>query len=373
MHVCIWHHFSQARTKTFSTKTSTTQIFIFIDGLKKKKFLKKIMHFSRSLVAAGLLASSQPGLAVPTTKLFVFNREVITSPLISKDFPDPSIVQDIDGFWYSFATNSNGKHIQIARGIDPLGPWALLDRDALPDGAWTSGRNTWAPDVVIADDGSYVMYYSGELANNTRHHCIGVATASTIVGPYKPRPEPLACPLDIGGAIDPSGFVDSSTKKRYVVYKVDGNSIGNGGDCGNGVEPLVSTPILLQELGGDGVTPIGKPVKILDRTKDDGPLVEAPSLVRTAGGLYVLFFSSGCFSSPRYNVKYAIADKITGPYVRSSIPLLQTGDFGLTAPGGATSVVTADKMVFHANCPAGRCLFAATYTVMGSNIIISNT
>ncbi|CRK23815.1 hypothetical protein BN1708_018068, partial [Verticillium longisporum] len=49
---------------------------------------------------------------------------------------------------------------------------------------------------------------------------------------------------------------------------------------------------MLQEVGPDGFTKIGNPVQILDRTEADGPLVEAPDIVRLEDGTYVLFFSS---------------------------------------------------------------------------------
>ena len=66
----------------------------------------------------------------------------------------------------------------------------------------------------------------------------------------------------IGDAIGPPPFQDSNGK--LYVYKVDGNSIGHGGDCNNGIEPLVPVPIMLQELEDDGATSAGDPVQILD-------------------------------------------------------------------------------------------------------------
>jgi beta-xylosidase len=103
-----------------------------------------------------------------------------------------------------------------------------------------------------------------------------------------------------GGAIDPSGFQDADGT-RYVVYKIDGNNIGHGGSCNNGVAPIVPTPIMLQQVESDGITLVGGAQEILTNGEYDGPLVEAPSLSRisdpsSAGGqLYILFFSSNCF------------------------------------------------------------------------------
>lgn len=119
----------------------------------------------------------------------------------------------------------------------------------------------------------------------------------------------------------------------YVAWKVDGNGIGHGGLCGNTREPIVSTPIMLQEMEADGITPVDEPVQILDRDASDGPLIEAPAITRSHEGIYFLFFSSGCTRSPTYDVKYATAKTIRGPYTRADEPILKTGTWGLVAPG----------------------------------------
>lgn len=100
----------------------------------------------------------------------------------------------------------------------------------------------------------------------------------------------------------------------YVVDKDDGNNVGSGGYCGNTKVPRKPVPILLQELENDGITPIGGPTTILSIIKSAGPLVEAPNIVRTEDGIYYLLFSSYCFTSLGYNVKYAHATSVKGPY-----------------------------------------------------------
>lgn len=112
-------------------------------------------------------------------------------------------------------------------------------------------------------------------------HCVGAATSTSPAGPYTPETSPIQCATSGGGAIDPAGFQDSDGT-RYVVYKVDGNNLGGGGSCGNG-DDSHSTPLMLQALESDGVTPNGDPVQILDRSDADGPLIEAPDLVLNGG------------------------------------------------------------------------------------------
>lgn len=206
-----------------------------------------------------------------------------------------------------------------------------------------------------------MVYYSGELKDWQMHHCIGAAISESKSpkGPYRPQNTTLACPRKKGGAIDPSPFRDVDGK-LYVTYKIDANSIGHGGVCNNSKKPFVTVQLMLQELKEDGITPVGNPVPILESNqRDDGPLVESPNLIRTPEGVYYLFFSSHCFLSPKYDIKYASASSVKGPYTRAKRALLQSGDFGLKGPGGATVSTDGTKMVFHANCDDVRCMYIA--------------
>ncbi|KAJ5157699.1 uncharacterized protein N7482_008799 [Penicillium canariense] len=294
---------------------------------------------------------------------------------LNTDFPDPSFMKAADGKWYAFGTNGNGKRVQVAVSPD-FSHWTLLDIDALPTlGSWETAKDHWAPDVVLRDDGKYAMTYSGESKSDTPHHCVGTAVADKPMGPYVPSNTPLSCRLDQGGSIDSAGFKDKDGS-RYVVFKVDGNSVGHGGDCNNGNPPLVSTPIMLQKVKADGVTPIGDAVKILDRNTNDGdgPLVEAPSLL-LHNGVYFLFYSTHCFTDSKYDVRWATASSITGPYHKSNVQLLKSGDYGgLISPGGATVCGCGDRMLFHAWCDNSmkqRCMYVADLVLSGTTASIA--
>ncbi|PYH48956.1 glycoside hydrolase family 43 protein [Aspergillus saccharolyticus JOP 1030-1] len=294
---------------------------------------------------------------------------------VLSDFPDPGLLH-VNNTWYTYGTNaakndSEVPHVPVATAT-VFNSWTRLeDHDAMPSlSSWETKINHYAPDVIQRDDGRFVLYYSGELKDWLYHHCVGVAVSNGTnpAGPFMPQSKPLACPRNQGGAIDPSPFRDVDGK-LYVVYKADANSIGHGGDCNNGKKPVLAVPILLQELEADGVTPVGNPVQILQNDKSDGPLVEAPNILRTPQGIYYLFFSSHCFTSPKYNVKYAYATSLKGPYTRANRPLLKTGDFDLISPGGATVSRDGTKMVFHANCGKLRCLYAAAITIHANSTI----
>ncbi|KAF9894548.1 hypothetical protein FE257_006433 [Aspergillus nanangensis] len=285
------------------------------------------------------------------------------------NFPDPGLIQ-FNGTWIAYGTNAainntEVPHVPVATSEDFANWTRIRDYDAMPTIAtWETSANHWAPDVIQRNDGKFLLYYSGELKDWTRHHCVGVAISTTNdpLGPFTPHDKPVACPRQHGGAIDPSAFRDIDGK-LYIVYKADANSIGNGGTCNNSKKPILTVPILLQELEEDGVTPVGDPVEILYNEDIDGPLVEAPNLIRTQG-LYYLFFSSHCYRSPGYDIKYAYSTELQGPYVRAARPLLKTGDFGLRSPGGATVSQDGTKMVFHADCDSSwRCMYAAAIDI----------
>jgi hypothetical protein len=175
------------------------------------------------------------------------DRAAAINPLISFNFPDPSILQDSDGTWYAFATNGNNHNVQAASASSPSGPWSVLD-NAYPlptPGAWSNGQNFWAPDIRKIGS-KYVLYYTATDAEQTAQHCVETTTSDTILGPYSAAATPIACNVTVGGAIDPSGFTDQDGT-HYVGYKIDGNSVGHGGSCGNTVAPIVPTPMMQQQ------------------------------------------------------------------------------------------------------------------------------
>ncbi|KAL9049329.1 MAG: hypothetical protein Q9162_007279 [Coniocarpon cinnabarinum] len=304
------------------------------------------------------------------------------------NFPDPSLYYDTSSrTWYAFATNQAAGilnldrastdlshlsigNIQIANSTDFV-TWNLANNDSDPlpsSGNWTKQgstdlsslpyhdgegdeetltpqvhldvprANVWAPELLHRpSDGKWVLFYAASI-NVGLTHCIGAAVASTPMGPFVPVHQPLVCPREAGGAIDPAVFVDEADNNAiYLAYKVDGDIRGHGGECNNMVEPVVPTPIMLQRLKNDGITldKTFEPIQLLDRIAEDGPLIEAPSLVK-AGDFYFLFYSSGCTRYPDYTLRYAFATNIAGPYTRAEPALLKTGDFSLTAPGSAS-------------------------------------
>jgi len=184
------------------------------------------------------------------------------------------------------------------------------------------------------------MYYTAFSAADG-NHCIGAATSSTPVGPFTPQSAPILCDASGGGVIDASGF-EAPGGDLYLVWKVDGNSMGK------------STPIFIQPLGADGYTLQGSATQLITNGPGDGGIVEAPSLVYW-DDYYYLFFSSNFFKTILYDVSYAVAKNVTGPYIKvqaPNAPLLVSGKCGTAGPGGATVINVQDKYVnavFHSD------------------------
>lgn len=329
----------------------------------------------------GSLSSTVHGSVLP--------RDSKPKPVIPGNFADPSIIH-VGNAWHAFATNAKrdtnnrGPNVQMSSSPDGK-KWTKPDgkTDALPDpGCWVDkgpdGPDVWAPHVVELPnphkfrDSQFVMYYGAREAKGLHRHCIGAAVSTKIEGPYLARAEALVCDSDKGGAIDPAGFQDSDGK-LYVTYKIDGNVIGHGGTCNNMKDPIVPTPIMLQGLRDDGVTPEGEAKQILDRGAGDGPLIEAPSLIKYEN-IYYLFFSSQCVTDTNYDTSYATSKNLCGPYVKTDRPLIVAGGaLDLVGPGSAMispePISTSDpnqkvfRMAFHAWVDHKRSMFTGDVTL----------
>lgn len=88
----------------------------------------------------------------------------------------------------------------------------------------------------------------------------------------------------------------------------------------------------------------------------------------------MLFYSSGFYMNNTYTVSYATAQNVTGPYTKQGV-LLETGSYGLSAPGGADVVRDGSKMVFHANAGrewnGTRYMWTGEVMIVGTNVTVT--
>lgn len=85
----------------------------------------------------------------------------VNGPAITANFPDPAMLT-VNGVYYVFSTNSGGKNVPVQTSTDFVN-WSPL-ADALPTvGAWSTGANIWAPDVIQLGKLYHLVNYSTRL------------------------------------------------------------------------------------------------------------------------------------------------------------------------------------------------------------------
>ncbi len=268
------------------------------------------------------------------------------NPVIDADFPDPGVVKANDGSYYAYATQTTGLRIQVASSPN-LVTWGTRT-EALPTKpGWTSSTsNYFAPDVSYREN-RYVMYYAAQADTTAGTYCIGMAQSTAPAGPFVDIGHPLVCGAGRGNGdfttIDPQGFDDPNTGKRYLFW-------GSG-----------FAPIQVQELAADrasfapGSSPT--PIVVPRAGQPYENLVEGVWVTYHAPYYYVFYSGDACCGTgAHYAVMVGRSSNVTGPYEfrRTStngpaVPVL-VGGTPWTAPGH-NSVIHAgndDWMLYHA-------------------------
>jgi arabinan endo-1,5-alpha-L-arabinosidase len=275
------------------------------------------------------------------------------NPVLDRDFPDPAVLRDADGWFYAYATQGESEwrmlNIQVARSRD-LVQWEHLG-DALPrKPPWAGATQAiWAPHVIRDPSlGAYFMYYSAE-RDDGNGKCLAVAIAQAPAGPFVDAGRPLLCGEGIEH-IDPMAFDDPQTGKRLLYW-------GSG-----------SKPIRVRELAPDrlGFLPGSVPTDVLfsDRDKPYRSLIEG-AWATFRNGTYYLFHSGDrcCAREPRYAVMVSRAASALGPFelfsdaARGGSNAILEGGGAWLAPGHnsvATDDEGADWILYHAIHPQRR-------------------
>jgi beta-xylosidase len=181
---------------------------------------------------------------------------------------------------------------------------------------WATSGRSWAPEIVRI--GSHlVSYYTQN--SKAKHGAIGVSWTNDLAGKsfYPARSTAIVNGDHVGGVIDPSYFKDPSTGNQYLLYKIDGNSIG------------VDTRIRINQLSDDGRKVVGTPQTIKTGGNRLSNLVEGQDLIKY-GSYYYLFYSYGSFLDS-YQVRVARSKSVYGPY--SGDRIILKGSSVFKAPG----------------------------------------
>jgi hypothetical protein len=261
------------------------------------------------------------------------------SPAFDHDAPDPDVVREGTDY-FAFTTGTDlGNHIQ-----------ALIDTTGSPGSGWRSYTggygstalpvvphweevNTQTSPGVFYWGGRWLMYYDAAqlgFAGDTGHNCLSVATDPSL-NPSDPvftddSTAPLLCQANLGGAIDPSPFIDPESGNAYVVWK------SNDGGSSQPAE------LWSQQLSANGMSLVGSPRVLLTQDTVQFPwetTVENPDMVEV-GGTYFLVFSTGAYDSSSYSQDYAICSGPSGPCLQNQSGPILSNNASSAGPGGGS-------------------------------------
>lgn len=228
---------------------------------------------------------------------------LIGVPIYDGDFADPFVLSYGEG-GYAYATNTSTANVPVVR-------WQGFDQadylgDALPHlPAWTQPGLVWAPAVWARPDGTFVLYYT-TLDTASGRQCISAATSADPAGPFQDSSTaPMVCPIDKGGAIDPSVVVAPAAPGQaagtYLLWKSDGNCCA------------LPTAIWSSSLTADGLATGGDPTQLVEASQDwQRGIIEGPSMFADGGEL-LLFFSGNSWDGADYAIGYARCATVVGP------------------------------------------------------------
>ncbi len=224
------------------------------------------------------------------------------NPIISGYYADPFVYRHGDDLFMVPTTEKagwNGSTFHIFHSTD-LETWSdpveIFDLET--DTVWAKS-GAWAPSIVEKDGYWYFAF--------TAEGQIGVAVCDQPMGRYR---DVLGKPLVAKGSfegvhtIDPSFFTDTDGK-TYLVF-------------GNGKAMLGEIYLSPDDVHFIGVPKCLSNDFFAQRTAtppDPSIYCEAPDLIRV-GDRYLLTWSCYDVRDPRYCIRYAWAQRVTGPYVQ---------------------------------------------------------
>jgi hypothetical protein len=260
--------------------------------------------------------------------------------------PDPSVLEGRQfDYLYTGSNNFSAPNMLVRpfHDLEHLRP----AREVMPHLPPYSSGFTGSPDVRYAA-GRYVMWFESPdslevLPTGAPAKCIGLAVASSPLGPFDPQPTPTIC--GPWGSIDPRTFV-AANGQLWLYYKSDDNAAWGPSQNPNSPTSPVTT-LWAQRLAPDDTTLVGPPHEILAATVPwEHKLIEAPDMVEH-GHRYYLFFSA----NPSYEDSDGIAvafcsgpagpchEPYAGPLLGANVLGVGPGEESLFTQDGATWVL----------------------------------
>lgn len=224
-----------------------------------------------------------------------------TNPVIGPDWPDPTVIDGGDGFYYSTATplktmRRSANLIDWQKtGIDPLSPSARFALTNLT-------RCVWAPSLARLGD-KWLIYISLYIGSSTDNRIIALVS-DKVTGPYEYAAEVInGKKMGILNAIDPYVFTDGG--KVWMFF----------GSCQGGIHRTELTP------DGLAVKPGCRPVRVAGLHRKPGePSIwgkfgayEGSYLLKRHGWWY-LFVSAGKYTDHTYYLTVGRSRTVDGEF-----------------------------------------------------------
>lgn len=302
------------------------------------------------LCGAGAMADS--GSSCP------FYRNPITIKLpdgsLMTNCADPTVQQGNDGYWYAVCTtdslsdgdvDANGNrnmHLMPTIRTRDFETWSYVGDAFTTRPAWAAPTaGLWAPEVVRRN-GQYYLYYvvtdvvdevSG-VPNCGGDSAIGVATASSLAGPWVDSGAPVVAPRRNGGGCDFFWTYDPE-----VLVTSTGRAVLYYGSYYGGIEA--------RELSLDGLSAAPETAKAITIANR----YEGANVVEKDGAYWLLASASNCCNGPLtgYQVFAGRADDPFGPFVDSegvSLLATRTGGSPVITTNGNRWVGTGHQSIF---------------------------
>lgn len=242
------------------------------------------------------------------------------NPVFARDFPDPYVLRLGPHNYYAYATTTGWErgYFPILHSRDAVHWKYVGDVFTLQNRPIWSEADYWAPDVVRRRK-TYYAYVTGHLNNA---HCIGVATASSPLGPFKDRGVVSCASGGNNGFIDPDPFfAPNGTAYLYVAA-----------DSPHRIAVLKLNHSLLRPVGqAHNLFGTSQP---WETAQSGTSTVEGPYVFRHSGIFYLTY--SGNDTVGNYAEGFATSTSPLGPFAKCTCNPFLKGDSKVHGPGGGS-------------------------------------
>lgn len=251
------------------------------------------------------------------------------NPVIAGDFADPSVIRVGDNY-YAVGTSSEWGPAYPIYTSKNLVDWEYVGPVFAELPEWTMG-SFWAPELFYRN-GTYYCYYTARRKSD-KQSFIGVATTKNLREGFKDHGVIIEWTKE---AID--AFVVEDNGKLFITWKAYGL------DKDRGIE------LLGAELSADGLRVTGKEFTLLkaEETGWEAGGAEGQAIFKRGNYWYMLYSGNACCGARcDYQVGFARAEKLQGPWTRYAGNPVLVGDDTWKCPGHGTVVITPDNRYFY--------------------------